>query len=167
MKKLKNSVKIILVTSISLVCVAAIVLGCIFGLRKKDDGGGFIPSKPSGFTASQQALANEINSGIDDISPEVYDVVPYAQRCSYEQLTMFGKNYFAYKRDANHEEFYAYKINENGEVSLNHITAEHYAFVTVSDAASYKVSSIKENYVVLKTTYQATNSSKYSLSHIS
>ena len=159
MKKLKKSVKIILTISASLVCVAAIVLGCIFGFKKKPGepgGGGNIPSN---FTASQQALANEIKNAQFDMNYEVSDVVPYSEWCEYEQITMMGDNYFAFKNNENQEEFVAYQVNGDGSVKTNLLTDYTKRFVTdvnanFSRAISYGVSSITDNYVVLKTTFE-------------
>ena len=153
MKKMKKSVKIILIASVSLVCVAAIVLGCIFGFKKK--GGDTPPTVQNKFTAAQKLLADEINDGTLKMDYSIYDAVPYASICSYSQLTMLGKNYFAYESNDSHEEFYTYKINEDGSIDTNHITDPAKGFIDiVSGTETYGVSAIKENYVVLKTTYK-------------
>lgn len=153
MKKMKKSVKIVLIASVSLICVAAIVLGCIFGFKK--EGGDNPPTVQNKFTAAQKLLANEINDGTLKMDYSIYDAVPYASVCSYNQLTMLGKNYFAYESNDSHEEFYTYKINEDGSIDINHITDPAKGYIDiVSGTETYGVSAIKENYVVLKTTYK-------------
>ena len=57
MKKLTKKMKSIIIASVSLVCVAAIVLGCVFGLRKKPTP----PEQGYELTAGQVALGNDVN----------------------------------------------------------------------------------------------------------
>ena len=95
MKKLKNSVKYVLIAGVSLVCVLAIVLGCVFGLKKKDNtgGNGGAGSPASLLTQAQQKLAKEVIENNNKLDYQIYDAVPYAGVCSYNQVTMLGRNY--------------------------------------------------------------------------
>ena len=73
MKKLKKSVKVLIISGVSVLCVLAIVLGCVFGLRKPKDGPTNGVNPPSqntpivpepvtvGLTAAQVGLMNAIN----------------------------------------------------------------------------------------------------------
>ena len=77
MKKLKKSFKILLTVSISLVCTLAIVLGCVFGLKKEDKPTNN-PSEEQGyeFTTSQKALLSLILALL-------LTVIPILFACSY------------------------------------------------------------------------------------
>lgn len=55
MKKLKKSVKYFIISCVSIVCVAGIVMGCIFGIKKNKDNNSFDYAK------SQSLLAKDIN----------------------------------------------------------------------------------------------------------
>ncbi len=168
MKKMKKSVKAILIASVSLVCVAAIVLGCVFGLKKDKTPSTPEPPKTN-FTAAQKLLAQEIEENSVKMGYSIYDAVPYKDVCSYDKITRFGKNYFAFKDADSQEEFYTYKISEDGTVETDRLTDPAINFIdTVSGTESYSVKAIKENYVVLKTAYKQNAESafaeeKYSL----
>ena len=61
MKKLKKSAKAIIISIVAVVCVLAIVLGCVFGLKKSS------PSNPAGQQATAlQKFENYINNGYDN-----------------------------------------------------------------------------------------------------
>ena len=87
MSKMKKSVKVLLISLVAVVCVLAIVLGCIFGLKK---------GNPSGFTTAQKQLANEINSNSTYLDKTILENVPYEDFCEYKKVKQFGKNYFVY-----------------------------------------------------------------------
>ena len=57
MKKIKKSVKAILISVVAVVCVLAIVLGCVFGLKKDTTQSNNIYA----LTADQVDLGNKIN----------------------------------------------------------------------------------------------------------
>ena len=74
MKKLSKTMKSIIISGVSLICVAAIVLGCVFGLKKNpndggnggNNGGGGNPPTPAApvysLTEAQLALGNAVNA---------------------------------------------------------------------------------------------------------
>ena len=69
MKKSTNKVKGFIIASVSVLCATAIVLGCVFGLRKPNsESGGGKPSepKPAYMTAAQIELANAIKKSFEE-----------------------------------------------------------------------------------------------------
>ena len=154
MKKLKKSVKIILTISVSLVCVTAIVLGCIFGFKKPGEEPPTTPP-PTGFSQAQKDLAAEINSNVKQMTYEVTDV-PYASSCDLDDLTRFGSNYFAFTNEAGNEDFCTYYWDEENEeyvvLKLTDLN-KHYGFLK-PDHKSFAVEKLVENYVLFATYFE-------------
>ena len=154
MSKMKKSVKVLLISLVAVVCVLAIVLGCIFGLKKDN---------PSGFTTAQKQLANEINSNSTYLDKTILENVPYEDFCEYDKVKQFGKNYFVYEDENLNENFIVFKQNEDGTYLTRNLTEQ---VSTESDAQggfilenslSYSVNTIYENYVVLVSEFSEQN----------
>ncbi len=117
MKKMRKSVKIALVSIVAVLCVLAIVLGCVFGLRKPE-GSSLTPF---------QKLANEINNNAikNSYEFEVTEGAPYIQEnYSYSDVVSFGKNYFVVKEGDNFY-FYAYKQNSDKTFTCKNLTLDY------------------------------------------
>ena len=74
MKKLTKTMKSIIIASISLVCVAAIVLGCVFGFKKKGEKTPNGPSQQEIFLASQQKFEDAVNANLSDAEYSTIDL---------------------------------------------------------------------------------------------
>lgn len=154
MSKMKKSVKVLLISLVAVVCVLAIVLGCIFGLKKDN---------ASGFTTAQKQLANEINSNSTYLDKTILENVPYENFCEYDKVKQFGKNYFVYEDANSNENFIVFKQNEDGTYSARNLTEQ---VSTESDAQggfilenslSYSVNTVYEDYVVLVSEFSEQN----------
>ena len=154
MSKMKKSVKVLLISLVAVVCVLAIVLGCIFGLKKDN---------ASGFTTAQKQLANEINSNSTYLDKTILENVPYENFCEYDKVKQFGKNYFVYEDANSNENFIVFKQNEDGTYLARNLTEQ---VSTESDAQggfilenslSYSVNTVYEDYVVLVSEFSEQN----------
>ena len=160
MKKLTGKVKGFIIAGVSVLCVAAIVLGCVFGIKKPDGG-----KDTSLFTAAHKQLALEIEKNSEVVDYEVMDKIPYAGICTYSQLTMFSENYFACTTHENYEKFYVYKTAQDNSIETSELTGQAYNFVKLG-ATSIKISKLNENYVVIESKFEEndqTTSVNYSL----
>jgi len=113
--------KIALISCISVICVAAIILGCVLGIKKKNLHS-TIPTV--GFTDSQKLLADEINknSVLNSYELQPIDGAPYLSNdISYDDIVVFGANYFiAEKLDGFH--FYVFNKNSEGKFVSKDLT---------------------------------------------
>ena len=154
MSKMKKSVKILLISLVAVVCVLAIVLGCIFGLKKDN---------PSGFTTAQKQLANEINSNSTYLDKTILENVPYEDFCEYDKVKQFGKNYFVYEDENLNENFIVFKQNEDGTYLTRNLTeqvsteSDTQGGFILENSLSYSVNTIYENYVVLVSEFSEQN----------
>ena len=148
MKKLTGKVKGFIIAGVSVLCVAAIVLGCVFGIKKPSGG-----KDTSLFTAAQKQLALEIEKNSEVVDYEVMDKIPYAGICTYPQLTMFSENYFACTTHENYEKFYVYKTAQDNSIETSELTGQAYNFVKLG-ATSINISKLNENYVVIESKFE-------------
>ena len=142
MGKMKKSVKAIIISAVSILCVLAIVLGLVFGLKKPDDS-----KDNSKMTAAQQNLAKQINEN-SDVNDYAIAGRPYADDISsVSQLTRFGLNYYSFKT-VSRERFFTYKTNSDGSFETDELTnPDEYNFVE-QDAISTKVVEVTDKYVL-------------------
>ena len=160
MKKLTGKVKGFIIAGVSVLCVTAIVLGCVFGIKKPSGG-----KDTSLFTAAQKQLALEIEKNSEVVDYEVMDKIPYAGICTYSQLTMFSENYFACTTHEKYEKFYVYKTAQDNSIETSELTGQAYNFVKLG-ATSINISKLNENYVVIESKFEEndqTTSVNYSL----
>ena len=113
MKKLKKSVKAIIISSVAILCVIAIVLGCVFGLKKPDDNPQN-PSSPYGYTYAQGKLADEINKAVlkNKTTYQIYDngiLTNFNASVSSNNIIEFKSNYFVYADGSNNEHLVLYR----------------------------------------------------------
>ena len=64
MKKLTKSVKIILISSVAVLCALAVIFGCVFGIKKPKPNDTTPPIPPYKLTDAQIALGNAVNSHV-------------------------------------------------------------------------------------------------------
>ena len=113
MKKLTKSMKIVLISVVSAVCVAGIVLGCVLGFRKKDND-----VEPTLSFNQKVELFNEEFSNKKNLEKNNYDIVlgtPFENYVTSEKkLVDFYSNYFVIQGEIESEkEFYFYTSNSN------------------------------------------------------
>ena len=147
-KKLSVKMKAVIASAVSVVCVAAITLGLVFGLRKPD---GTDPKVDFKFSASQQLLANEINSNVKYDVFDIVDKVPYSQYTTIDQLTRYGDSYFAYTDSYGNEQFFVYWKNAQGNYQTRCLTDQQ-GFVD-GTALSYAVEKMNGDYLVIANYY--------------
>lgn len=142
MEKMKKSVKAIIVSAVSVVCVLAIVLGLVFGLKKSKSN-----SQNYKMTAAQKELANQINNSVDEYDYMITGV-PYTEYVtSASELSRIGLNYFAFKTGSK-ERFFTYREKSDGTYETDELTEElSYNFIQPL-AVSSKVAAINDKYVL-------------------
>jgi len=93
MKKLTKKMKSIIIAGVSLVCVAAIVLGCVFGLRKPADDGSKGGKEPAYKLSAQQIeLGDAVNaSAREHESFAKFSAVELSGGSKVSSLSSFGK----------------------------------------------------------------------------
>lgn len=144
MKKLAKSKKIVLISVVSFVCILAIVLGCVFGLK---------PKKPEALTDAQ-LLAKDINrSAVSKSKTYACESAVYDSVCTVKDINFSNEKYFVYEKDGN-QIVSLYKKNSDESYSYKQITetVENGGFVE-NDAESYKVEKMSDNFVILSSIY--------------
>ncbi|MBP3582343.1 MAG: hypothetical protein J6J33_06290, partial [Clostridia bacterium] len=142
MGKMKKSVKAIIISAVSVLCVLAIVLGLVFGLKKPGESG-----DNSKMTTAQKSLAKQINDNAE-VKDYAITGVPYANEVSSAtQLTRFGLNYYSFKSGAR-ERFFTYVENDDGTYDTYELTDESKHNFVQAGAASTKVVDVNDNYVL-------------------
>lgn len=145
MKKLTKSAKIILTSVVSFVCVLAIVLGCVFGIKKpKEDT-----------LTPAQLLAKNINANVSQNKTTITSTAVYADFCSTQNIKYVGKNFFI--ADVSEKtEVVLYKEKSDKTYEYKKITEKEKdgGFVE-DDADSYELMQYTEDYVILSSKYNA------------
>ena len=145
-QKMSVKMKAIISSAVAVVCVAAITLGLVFGLKK--------PGKPTyKFSASQQILANEINSNVKYDVFDIVDSAPYSKYTTVENLTRYGDSYFAYKDASGNEQFYVYYKDSQGQMQTRCLTDQQ-GFIDTS-ALSWAVEKMNGDYLIVSNFYTA------------
>ncbi len=126
MKKLKKSVKAIIISVVAIFCVVAIVLGVVLGTKKPDDNGG--QSSTYGFSSAQQKLANEINKSAlnGKTSYEIFDnsiLTSFKPNISSENIIEFKSNYFVYADENKNNHLVIYRKKSGGGYEYKELTA--------------------------------------------
>ena len=153
-KKLSVKMKAVITSVVSVVCVAAITLGLVFGLRKPGKPDGTDPKVEYKFSASQQLLANEINSNVKYSVFDIVSKVPYSQYTTIENLTRYGDSYFAYTDSYGNEQFFVYWTDNEGNYVKRCLTNDQEGFVD-SQALSYAIEKMNGDYILLANFYDA------------
>lgn len=124
MKKLKKSVKVLLISGVSVLCALAIVLGCVFGLKKdKDQTGGGSIVQGYELTSSQKVLMNAINANASYAAKNDSQVIKEFHQDKYvdenglkftlEDVSVFEDKYFVSTDTLKQK--YVYFYPKNGE----------------------------------------------------
>jgi len=158
-KKIKLSVKLkaLIYSAVSLVCVAGIVLGIVFGIKGKGDEPPTNPNGPNSgikFSASQQLLADDISSNVKYTVADIVTAVPYSSECTVEDLTRFGDNYFAYTDENGNEQFWTYSKQDGVPTKSRNITSSANGFVD-SSAVGYEIKGFNGDYVLIANLYSS------------
>lgn len=143
MKKLAKSTKIVLISVVSFVCVLAIVLGCVFGLK---------PKKPAPLTEAQ-LLAKSINENVKKPSLEASNSKAFESKCDIDDVEEITSNFFVFENSGK-KYFYLYKKNADGTYEYKNLTdtVENGGFVE-NDAESYTIEKYNDNFVVISSNY--------------
>lgn len=151
MKKLTKSAKIILTSVVSFVCVLAIVLGCVFGIKKPEEK----------VATPAQLLAKNINENVSQNKTTITSTAVYADFCSTQNIKYLGKNFFIADVSGK-TEVVLYKEKSDKTYEYKKITdkEENGGFVE-NDADSYELMQYTEDYVILSSKYN-TESEFYS-----
>ncbi len=158
-KKTKLSVKLkaLIYSTVSLVCVAGIVLGIVFGIKGKGDEPPTNPNGPNSgikFSAAQQLLADDISSNVKYTVADIVTAVPYSSECTVEDLTRFGDNYFAYTDESGNEQFWTYSKKDGVPTKARNITSSVNGFVDGS-AVGYEIKGFNGDYVLIANLYSS------------
>lgn len=120
MKRMKNSIKALIIA----ICVVVVAIGAVVGIilvNKNKGGGGSDDSKPILNKTELKNLADEIkNSTKDEKSIDVCDSRIYEGVCNFENLVYLGERYFVCntQSDGNGEnQYYFYMKNSDGSYS--------------------------------------------------
>ena len=163
MKKLSKSMKIVLISVVSCILVAAIVVGCVFAFKGKDDPSNpnnpNNPNNPGGVVVDQVWLDRVALLGNDIKTSNVsnnYDVLldaPYSGIVAENEIKDFSTNYFKAGKS-----YYYYHQNNDGTfyvVKLNSRVAAGGFFN--DDAISCEIVHMSEKYFVVKNTFDDDN----------
>lgn len=124
MRRIKNSIKAIIIVVLTVVVALGVIVGVVLANRdKKNDPitppGGNNP--PSVELTELEQLAEDINSETETANIEVLDNVPYIQfGIDSTKIKAYGKNYFVYLTTPignaePQERFVVFKLNNDGE----------------------------------------------------
>ena len=162
MKKLKKSIKILLISCISILCVTAIAVGCILGFRDKNPNN---PNNPTGpvnpppvVLSGYNLLKGQVNNNNAQELESKFSILtslPYDGVCEEEDLILVGSNYFIYKDDSNNDRFVSYR-NNGSSFSIKDLTDDVNGFVE-KDAVSYEIESHNNEYLILESKFQSTD----------
>ena len=143
MKKLAKSTKIVLISVVSFVCVLAIVLGCVFGLK---------PKKTAPLT-EVQLLAKNINENVKKPSLEASNSKAFESKCEIDDVEEITSNFFVFENSGK-KYFYLYKQNADGTYEYKNLTdtVENGGFVE-NDAEGYTIEKYNDNFVVISSNY--------------
>ena len=164
MKKLKKSVKALIISGVSLLCVLAITLGLVFGLKKPGDNktpggnpsGPSVPSDGYVLTNAQLDLVGQINSAqsaqgqltLTDYS-KLYD--ENGSSIDPELVTGIYEDYFI-AFDANDNQTVYYKQGNNKSVNLlAHMKTKN---VITKDYFNAEIEQVKGDYVLYSYSYE-------------
>jgi len=175
MKKLTKSMKIILISAISVICVAAIVLGCVFGFRDKNPNepvnpnvpsgpvtpsgpstpsGPVTPPKPVTWEEKLNLLGSEINTkNTESTEFDIILGVPYEGYVDEgEFLYEVSSNYFVVQdRDTSINYFYAYTSNNDGTFNVMHLTSKQSEGGLLDNSSTaHNVRFFNEKYVMIQ-----------------
>lgn len=157
MKKLRKSAKALIISVVSAVCVLAIVLGCIFGLRKP------APTPPA--ATAIDLLGEEINNSIEKpASYQIFEGTPYADVPEAEDgknIKVLKNNFFIIKSE-DKTLFYIYRKNSNNKFDVKNLTSKisDGGFVD-DDALSFDVKAYNDEYLVIENQFSNDTSNAY------
>ena len=169
MKKLTKNMKIILISVVSFICVAAIVVGCVFAFRDKNPNNPNNPNNPSNpnnpvnppvvLTWSQKVdlLGKELNASLVNPSKEI-DVVlgePYEGFVGEnETLQNITSTYFVVRNNvSSSQKIYLYSVNADGSFKVTDILAPVSEGGYKEENASASIFVSNESFVVVKNLY--------------
>lgn len=144
MKKLTKSAKIILTSVVSFVCVLAIVLGCVFGIKK--------PKKEEQPTPAM-ILADAICKNTNKPLVKTSTSEAFEGKCEVKDVEEINDNFFVINKSGK-KQLYLYKKNSDGTFEYKDLTdkVSNGGFVE-NDAESFSIDAYNENYVILSSNY--------------
>lgn len=150
MEKNKKSFKAIIISVVSVVCVLALTLGLVFGLKKdKEDA----PSVD--LSSAQTKLAEQVNSINTGVEYSMTSA-PYSGYCNnLDNIKRMGKNYFVYEfkdGQTTRQGMILFNAKQDGTYDYYGITDVDNGFVK-TDAIAYEICDIQGNYVLICSSY--------------
>ncbi|MBQ8452139.1 MAG: InlB B-repeat-containing protein [Clostridia bacterium] len=155
MKKLSKSFKIIIIVLISLVVATGIVLGLVFGLKKKENGQTpVVPPAPTPVEpvkTTYEKLAEDVvsNQNTQSVQVESYDISPvtaFNPSFNFENLLTLKNNFFIYRDNFGKKNFVSYVKTQDGTYAFNTSINEHIN----DDSVEYLTFESNLNYVVAR-----------------
>ena len=163
MKKLKSSVKAIIISAVVLVAALGIVLGVVFGM--KGNGG-----KPPISKGPYYNLSKDILSGQRNSETYVSDTKVYKDFCDNTNLKSFGKTYFSYiDKTTGDEIVYHYVKTTDGQYKYTNLTAKTNDQVpgyVNEDALGYKILKLTNKYLVIENAFKYQSSMATSAEYV-
>ncbi len=163
MKKLKKSVKALIISGVAIICAVALTLGLVFGLKKDGDtpggnnpGGGNPVSKNYVLTNAQSDLVEEILLAQAAKQPLVKTdyskfVDENGTAVAVDKITQIEDEYFVANDTDGNQTIYFMGASESVDM-LKAMVSQDVIESTYSEA---KINSIRENYVHLSYSYTA------------
>lgn len=154
MRRLKNSVKALIIAITLVVVATGTVLGVVLSQKNKNKGN----TPAAGFNEIQQKFADDVVLSKSNYSPVLIDDVPFDGICNYEQITEFESNYFVANSTASldgNESLYIYREKTTGEgydVKNLSATVSNGGFVQ-NDYSSFGVIEVQGDYAVIVTSF--------------
>ena len=134
--------KSIIIASVSAVCVLAIVLGCVFGIKPKkphDNG-------PDYFLMAHNEFAEVVSSANLSSGKKVSTI---GLSCSQDvigdgKLKDYGEDYFIVVDENGNDQFYVFSEGENAQAERHNLSDESFGFVCkTEDYTNYNVVVVK------------------------
>lgn len=154
MRRLKNSVKALIIAITLVVVATGTVLGVVLSQKNKNKGN----TPATGFNEIQQKFADDVVLSKSNYSPVLIDDVPFDGICDYDQITEFESNYFVANSTASldgNESLYIYREKTTGDgydVKNLSATVANGGFVQ-NDYSSFGVIEVQGDYAVIVTSF--------------
>ena len=148
MRRIKNSVKAIIISAVALVVAVGVVLGIVFGTRGGDGSNG----GNQGNSTHISQLVNDISLSEKKSEIRTYDSSAYSAYADYQNIKKLTKSYFVYKNQSGDDVvyFYHYSNNSYSYVNLTSKANDVNPGFVHKDALKYKIINSNDNYVVIE-----------------
>ena len=153
MRRIRNSIKALIVSLCVAVVAAGVILGVVLTNRGKKPYDPNIPELPTYNDSSTfESIAKDINKSKQPIQIDAFEEHPYINFCNNENLRRIGENYFSFIDNNNVEQFYTFGKNERGEYVYYNLI-DFVAEKDGIDANEVNIVNLKDNYVSINSSY--------------